>query len=167
MIVNEQPIVITGASSGIGKATALHLDELGFRVFAGVRKEADGRRLMKKGSDRLTPVLLDVTDANSLDAAVSNVSTATSGKLFGLVNNAGIIDLYSPLIKFFDSEAKDLPGIPPHEVGKVLAEAFTTKKPKAHYLIGPGSRKMKNLARLPVGLRDWLLYKAIYSRRRS
>ena len=47
MIVNEQPIVITGASSGIGKATALHLDELGFRVFAGVRKEADGRRLMK------------------------------------------------------------------------------------------------------------------------
>ena len=47
MIVNEQPIVITGASSGIGKATAMHLDELGFRVFAGVRKEVDGRRLMK------------------------------------------------------------------------------------------------------------------------
>ena len=284
MISNEQPIVITRASTGIGKATALHLDELGFRVFAGVRKEADGQALKKEASEKLTPTLLDVTDGDSIVSAVKEITKETAGKLFGLVNNAGvslngplelipvsdiktlldvnvlgllavtkafipllrkgkgrlinissghgllaipdksvyaaskfavqaisdalrvelrpfgvsvsclvvgkvetevlgkivadrdamiraanpkIIDLYSPLIKFFDSEVKDLPGIPPHEVGRVLAEAFTTEKPKAHYLIGPGSRKMKNLARLPVGLRDWLLYKAIYSRRRS
>lgn len=284
MTTDNQPIVITGASTGIGKATALHLNNLGFRVFAGVRKEADGQALVKEASDKLTPILLDVTDDDSISAAVAAVTESTSGKLFGLVNNAGlslngplelvpvseikklmdvnvigllavtkaflpllrksqgrivnissghgllavpdksayaaskfavqaisdalrvelrpfgvsvsclavgkvdtavlgkivadrnkmiraadpeIIELYSPLIEFFDSEVKDLPGIPPHEVGRVLAEAFITEKPKAHYLIGPGAKKMKNLARLPVGLRDWLLYKAIYSRRRS
>ena len=39
--------------------------------------------------------------------------------------------------------------------------------PKAEELIGPGARKMKNLARLPIRLRDWLMYKAIYSERPS
>lgn len=70
----DHNVVITGASSGIGRATVLLLDRLGHRVFAGVR-------------------------------------------------------------------------------------------PRAHLEVGPGSRKMKNLARLPVGLRDWLLAKAVYSRR--
>jgi hypothetical protein len=66
------------------------------------------------------------------------------------------------LTPFFDKEVKELPGIPPIEVGKVVARALTTDKPKTEYLIGPGAKKMKNLARLPVGLRDWLMVKAIY-----
>ena len=281
MSVNQQAIVITGASTGIGKATALHLDQLGYRVFAGVRKEADGQALVDEAFGKLTPILLDVTDYDSIAAAVRTITDATSARLFGLVNNAGlslngplelvpspeikklmdvnvigllsatkaflpllresqgrivnissghgllaipdksayaaskfavqaisdalrvelrsfgisvsclavgkvdtqvlgkivsdrdemiraadpeIVELYSPLIEFFNREVKDLPGIPPLEVGRVVAKALMTRKPKAHYLIGPGARKMKNLARLPVGLRDMLLFKAIYGR---
>ena len=279
MITNEQAIVITGSSTGIGKATALHLDRLGFKVFAGVRKETDAQALKQEASNKLRPIFLDVTDGDSVAAAVDTVAKETGGELYGLVNNAGVslngplelvptseikqlmdvnvlgllavtkaflpllrqnkgriinissghgllaipdksvyaaskfavqaitdslrvelrpfdvsvssivvgkvdtavlgkiiadrdkmieaapaevVKLYSPLDEFFNKEVKELPGIPAIEVGKVVAQALTTEKPKAQYLIGPGAKKMKNLARLPVGLRDWLMVKAIY-----
>ena len=279
MNMNERAIVITGASTGIGKATALLLDKLGFKVIAGVRKEADGQALKKEASDKLRPIFLDVTDGDSIAAAVDTVSKETGDELYGLVNNAGVslngplelvptseikhlldvnvlgllavtqaflpllrqskgrlinissghgllavpdksvyaaskfavqaitdslrvelgpfdvsvssivvgkvdtavlgkiiadrdkmieaappevVQLYSPLFEFFDKEVKELPGIPAIEVGRVVAQALTTDKPKAQYLIGPGAKKMKNLARLPVGLRDWLMVKTIY-----
>jgi NAD(P)-dependent dehydrogenase (short-subunit alcohol dehydrogenase family) len=81
-------IVITGASTGIGEACALRLDKLGYRVFAGVRKPADGEALQKKSSDRLSPVILDVTSEESIVAAARIVGDAP---LTGLVNNAGIV----------------------------------------------------------------------------
>jgi len=56
--------VVTGASSGIGEATAKHLDALGFTVFAGVRKEADAERIEATGSERLHALRLDVTDSS-------------------------------------------------------------------------------------------------------
>jgi len=284
MTPSEQPIVITGASTGIGKATALYLDQLDFSVFAGVRKEADRKALMDEGSKRLTPIFLDVTDADSIASAVRTVAQATSGRLFSLINNAGLslngplelvpiadmkrlldvnvlgmlamtkaftpllreqkgriinissghgllaipdksvyaaskfalqavsdslrlelkpfgiavsylivgkvdttvlgkieadrakmiaaadpelANLYSPLLEFFDNEVKGLPGIPPSEVAKVVAQALIAKRPKPRYLVGPGAKKMKNLARLPVGLRDRLMYQAIYGKPRS
>ena len=84
-------VVITGASTGIGEACALHLDGLGFRVFAGIRKPADGEALKARSSDRLTPVELDVTDEQMRAAAFETVAEATgSAGLAGLVNNAGI-----------------------------------------------------------------------------
>jgi hypothetical protein len=101
------------------------------------------------------------------------VDTEVLGKIVGdrerMIRAADpeIVELYTPLIEFFDREVKDLPGIRPLEVGRVVAKALITTKPKAHYLIGPGARKMKNLARLPVGLRDTLFFKAIYARRSS
>ena len=73
MITNERAIVVTGASTGIGKATALHLDKLGFKVFAGVRKEVDSQALRKEASNNLTPVFLDVTDGDSIAIAVDIV----------------------------------------------------------------------------------------------
>ncbi|MEJ2189021.1 MAG: SDR family NAD(P)-dependent oxidoreductase [Acidobacteriota bacterium] len=237
----DRAVVVTGASSGIGEATALHLDELGFTVFAGVRKDGDGNALAAKTSDRLTPIRLDVTDADSIAAAATFVEDATSGRLHALVNNAGlsvngplellavrqieklmhvnviglmavsdslrvelmpfgvavsclavgkvetavlgkilaerdammrdadpeVVELYRPLWEFFDREVKDLPGIPPVEVGKVVAQALTAARPKPHYLVGPGARKMKNLARLPVRLRDRLFFRTIYGGRPS
>jgi NAD(P)-dependent dehydrogenase (short-subunit alcohol dehydrogenase family) len=81
-------IVITGASTGIGEACALALDRLGFRVFAGVRRFADGEALKAKGSGRLTPVSLDVTSLESIHSAVKLVGP---GPIAGLVNNAGIV----------------------------------------------------------------------------
>ncbi len=82
---------MTGASSGIGEACALRLDQMGFLVFAGVRKDEDGEALRRKASPRLTPVLLDVTQASSIQSAAVTVSKAVGDQgLSGLVNNAGI-----------------------------------------------------------------------------
>jgi NAD(P)-dependent dehydrogenase (short-subunit alcohol dehydrogenase family) len=83
--------IITGASTGIGEACALRLDTAGWRVFAGVRKEADGQRLKSKASDRLVPVILDVTDQVQIDAAAKTVADAVGpAGLQGVVNNAGM-----------------------------------------------------------------------------
>lgn len=84
-------VVVTGASTGIGRETALYLDEQGYRVFPGVRKQKDADNLAKAGSDRLTPITIDVTEAASIEAAREQVEEAvgTSG-IVGLVNNAGV-----------------------------------------------------------------------------
>ena len=84
-------VVVTGASSGIGKACALHLEGLGFQVFAGVRKEADGERLRAESGGNVTPLSIDVTDQESIRAAAAQVSGAVGEQgLAGLVNNAGV-----------------------------------------------------------------------------
>ena len=79
--VSSRVVVITGASSGIGKGCALHLDGLGFRVFAGVRRQADGEALRNEGSDGLRPILLDVTDAESIAGAARAVARAVGRDL--------------------------------------------------------------------------------------
>lgn len=88
---------MTGASTGIGRATALRLDADGWRVFAGVRRDEDAESLRAAGSERLTPVMLDVTDAAAI-AAAAELLTAELGDagLDGLVNNAGVA-IPSPL----------------------------------------------------------------------
>lgn len=83
-------ILVTGASSGIGEACALDLDRQGHRVYAGVRRSADGEKLAEKASDRLVPVILDVTDQATIDAVAKRIAEDTGGELHGLVNNAGI-----------------------------------------------------------------------------
>lgn len=84
-------VLITGASSGIGETCALMLDALGYQVFAGVRRPADAERLRARGSDRLSPLLLDVTDAAAIAAARRSVDASVGPRgLAGLVNNAGI-----------------------------------------------------------------------------
>ncbi|MFJ1709554.1 SDR family oxidoreductase [Kitasatospora sp. NPDC088346] len=84
-------VVITGASSGLGEACALHLSRVGFHVFAGVRRPEDGERLRLVATGRLTPVVLDVTDEKSIQSAVHEVAeSAGEAGLWGLVNNAGI-----------------------------------------------------------------------------
>ncbi|MEH1871978.1 SDR family NAD(P)-dependent oxidoreductase [Nostoc sp.] len=88
---NQRTVVVTGASTGIGQACALLLDQLGFSVFAGVRQEIDAQTLKQKGSQRLIPIFLDVTEAESIAAAVDQVTKAVGGAgILGLVNNAGI-----------------------------------------------------------------------------
>lgn len=85
-------VLITGASTGIGAACALGLARHGFRVFAGVRADADGDRLRAgAGEGLLVPVLLDVTDLATIAAVMRLLADATQGAgLAGLVNNAGI-----------------------------------------------------------------------------
>ena len=86
----DRAVVITGASTGIGEATAYLLARHGFRVFAAVRREEDAVRLKASGLPMET-LLLDVTDTSSVSYAGRQVREATGGKLFGLVNNAGIV----------------------------------------------------------------------------
>jgi NAD(P)-dependent dehydrogenase (short-subunit alcohol dehydrogenase family) len=82
-------VVITGASTGIGKVTALRLSQAGFAVFAGVRKEADAEAL--KREMKVTPILLDVTNETHIRDAVTLMQAAVGDAgLYGLVNNAGI-----------------------------------------------------------------------------
>jgi NAD(P)-dependent dehydrogenase (short-subunit alcohol dehydrogenase family) len=79
-------VVITGASTGIGRATALRLARAGFAILAGVRREEDGADLRAQDA-RIEPVLVDVTDAGQIAALAARVGGAP---LAGLVNNAGI-----------------------------------------------------------------------------
>jgi NAD(P)-dependent dehydrogenase (short-subunit alcohol dehydrogenase family) len=77
-------VLVTGASTGIGEATALHLKELGFDSVGAVRKDEDAERLRATG---LRTVKLDVTDAGSIAAAREELGGSA---LAGLVNNAGV-----------------------------------------------------------------------------
>lgn len=276
---SKQAVLITGASSGIGKATALYLDELGIKVYAGVRKEADKQSFLQLGYTNITPVILDVCDEDTLAITYDLISNEVDGFTVSLVNNAGlslngplellplsdikklldvnvtgllavtktflplirknkgrivnissghgliaipdksvyaaskfavqaitdslrvelrpfgvsvssvivgkvntsvlgkimddrnkmleqaqteIVNLYKQLIDYFDKEVKNIPGIEAIEVAKVISQALIHAKLKSQYLIGPGAKKMKVLSRFPSGMRDNMLYKAIY-----
>ena len=82
--------LVTGASSGIGRAIVLRLAASGWTVFAGVRKEEDAAYLRKRSRAFLHPVFLDITDENALKACVAQLREAGVDTLDGLVNNAGI-----------------------------------------------------------------------------
>lgn len=80
-------VLVTGAARGIGRAIALRLAAGGWDVVAGVRRELDREALTAAGGDRISPVLLDVTEADQV-AALSSVLPA---RLDAVVNNAGIV----------------------------------------------------------------------------
>src|SRR5215211_58691 len=99
-------VVVTGASSGIGRASAMKLTRSGFRVFAGVRKEEDADVLREAApAGRLTPLFIDVTDEHLVAAAATTVEEAVGDEgIAGLVNNSGIGEAgpleYVPLEEF-------------------------------------------------------------------
>src|SRR5206468_9387822 len=82
--------LVTGASSGIGRATALRLAAAGQHVYAGVRREADGDQLVSAAAGgEITPVRLDVTEAGQIAEAAAAIGEHAVAGLDGLVNNAG------------------------------------------------------------------------------
>jgi NAD(P)-dependent dehydrogenase (short-subunit alcohol dehydrogenase family) len=83
-------VVITGASSGIGRACVSRMIQSGWRVFATIRKPEDGVKLQSEFGTNLTPLILDVTDRPSIKAAAGQVSKLHGTGLDGLVNVAGI-----------------------------------------------------------------------------
>ena len=85
-------VVVTGTSTGIGAATAIRLANLGFHVFAGVRRDEDAKVARKGANGNVTPLMVDITDAAMIAAAAKNVEQVVGERgLAGLVNNAGIV----------------------------------------------------------------------------
>lgn len=83
-------VLVTGASTGIGRETVLLLAREGFTVFAGVRREVDGESLeAAAGAGDVRGIILDVTSPDLIEAAVTRITELGRG-LDGLVNNAGI-----------------------------------------------------------------------------
>ena len=124
-------VVITGASTGIGEACAMRLDRHGWRVFAGVRKDADGERLKQQASDRLTPIMLDVTDEAQIAAAKEAVgATVGEAGLDGLVNNAGV-GIGGPLEFLTPQDLRQQLEV--NVVGQIaVTQAFLSQIRKAH-----------------------------------
>lgn len=88
MPVTKKHVIITGASSGIGKISSLILAERGFKIFAGVRKESDAEEL---SLENIIPVFIDVNEHSTVEKAFSTVAEEVGEEgLYGLVNNAGI-----------------------------------------------------------------------------
>ena len=85
----QQTILITGASSGIGKATAIKLAKEGHKVFAGIRRKTDKAELESLHKN-ITGVYIDVTNASSIDKAFWFVIKNTD-RIDVLINNAGIV----------------------------------------------------------------------------
>ena len=84
-------VVVTGASTGIGWGCVKVLVANGYRVFGGVRKEADAERLSNEFGENFTPLIFDVTDEAAVAAGAKRVEAALGAEtLFGLVNNAGV-----------------------------------------------------------------------------
>ena len=90
MATQNRYLLVTGASTGIGYDAALRMAQRGFVVFAGARREADLQALAAQHAN-IRPIRLDVTSATDIAAAVRQVSQETGGKLYALVNNAGIV----------------------------------------------------------------------------
>lgn len=91
MPTSQKTAVITGASSGIGRAAVARMSRGGWRVFATVRKQADSDSLTRQFSTDVRPVLMDVENEASIAAAAAEIESELSGRgLDGLVNVAGI-----------------------------------------------------------------------------
>lgn len=87
----QRAVVVTGASTGIGRAAVASAVRGGAHVFAGVRKEADAESLRSEFGASATPLIFDVADEAAVGAAAGQVAQALGAqRLFGLVNNAGV-----------------------------------------------------------------------------
>ena len=103
----QKAILVTGASSGIGRNLAEKLAEAGHFVYAGARKEKDLAEL--NAIENIQAVRLDVTSQEQVDAAVKQVRREGRG-LFALVNNAGVASI-APLHKVQDSDLDFIFGV--------------------------------------------------------
>lgn len=91
MSATKQTAVVTGVSTGIGRAIAKSLVDAGWRVFGSVRKESDAKEAAAALGSNFTPLLFDVTDEAAIKREAAKVEAALNGETLGaLVNNAGV-----------------------------------------------------------------------------
>src|SRR5260370_9441028 len=98
MVSKNQSVVVTGVSTGIGLGISKILIANGFQVYGSVRRQTDADRLADEFGGAFTPLVMDVTDRESVNRAALQVEEQLGSKtLTGLVNNAGI-PLKRPLL---------------------------------------------------------------------
>lgn len=120
-------VLVTGASSGIGKQIALKLAKNGFYVYAGARKPKDIRALSK--IPNVQGIRLDVTVNEEIERAVMHIAKEGRG-LHGLVNNAGVF-LYDPMIEVSENDMRfilDVNVLGPYRVTKAFAPLLIKSK---------------------------------------
>src|SRR5437588_2854795 len=89
--IHQPSLVVTGTSSGIGNAIARSACAHGWRVFGGVRKESDARRLSEELGSSFKPLMFDVRDPSAIGRAAKSVQESLGSRtLDALVNNAGV-----------------------------------------------------------------------------
>lgn len=125
--VVQRAVLITGASSGIGRTTAEYFAKHGWYVYAGARKEKDLKEL--SAMDNIEGIRLDVTKQNEISAAVDHVQAAGRG-LHGLINNAGVVEL-APLIEIPEADLNfimDVNVMGPYRVTKAFSDLIIESK---------------------------------------
>ncbi|KAI8794235.1 retinol dehydrogenase 3 [Biomphalaria glabrata] len=95
---HNRHVLVTGCDSGFGQRTAIKLDNLGFKVFAGCLTEDGKKYLSQNCSKSVVPFLLDVRSNESIQSALGLVkqNLPENAGLWGLVNNAGILVTAAP-----------------------------------------------------------------------
>jgi NAD(P)-dependent dehydrogenase (short-subunit alcohol dehydrogenase family) len=132
-------VVVTGASTGIGWASARLLLDKGFRVFGSVRKEADAARLKSEFGANFTALMFDITDEAAVLAGAREVRAALNGEtLAGLVNNAGIA-VTGPVLELSADEFRRQMNV--NVIGPIIAtQAFCPLLGSDPQLKGPKGR---------------------------
>jgi NAD(P)-dependent dehydrogenase (short-subunit alcohol dehydrogenase family) len=116
----QRAVLVTGATTGIGRKTAELLAQRGFFVYAGARKERDMAEL--NAIENIQAIRLDVTIQEEIDAAVETIRAAGRG-LYGLINNAGVV-VVAPLIEVGEEDLEfqlDVNVLGPYRVTKAFA----------------------------------------------
>lgn len=120
-------ILVTGASTGLGRAIAESLASKGYRVYAGARKEKDLKEL--NSIDNIQSLRLDVTAQDDIDNAVKTVLGAKNG-LYAIINNAGV-GLMAPLIELDEKDLDFIMNVNvygPYRVTKAFAPLLIESK---------------------------------------
>ncbi|MFD0686371.1 SDR family NAD(P)-dependent oxidoreductase [Actinomadura fibrosa] len=85
--MSTRTVLITGAAGGVGSAAVRRLHDLGWEVFAGVRRASDAAAL----PGGVHPLTVDLVDEETVEAAAGEIAARTGGRLDALVNNAGVV----------------------------------------------------------------------------
>jgi NAD(P)-dependent dehydrogenase (short-subunit alcohol dehydrogenase family) len=127
IISNQKAVLVTGASSGIGRNIAETLAKKGYFVYAGARKQKDLDAL--NAINNIQAIKLDVTILSEIDAAVKTVKQAGRG-LYGIVNNAGVT-VFGPLIEVSEKDMQfqmDVNLFGPYRINKAFAPLIIKSK---------------------------------------
>jgi NAD(P)-dependent dehydrogenase (short-subunit alcohol dehydrogenase family) len=147
----QKAVLVTGASSGLGRNMTEMMAANGYFVYAGARKDKDIGEL--NAIENVQAVRLDVTKQDEIDAAVQTITDAGRG-LYGLVNNAGVLVL-NPLIETDEQEFNwqmDVNVYGPYRVTRAFAPLIIESKGRVA-IIGSIAGTLSSATRGPCSMR--------------